>query len=621
VNSSEHRRLQTIEEKLREVAPETPERATLLRSALRLRRDLNARRLKAGGVPERGDRCDRLDALAATALSELGSIGEPPTWCVGSYDADRFGPILGVSDDGDAAETIVRAFMSTPKAASLREAGLLSSRTLGACVDAERITAAGELLVGPDEWARILEAADGVTGLSTNVGTVVLPRFFRPRPAITVTASDDPVDVAVEALTAEFHDYMGGSGRPARAVTVFVGFRAHDFRKRQKVRILRQLQEVVASGRVCDPEVHRIGLLQRVADRPYAAIGLAIDVAAEAGVAEVMIEGEIRYEARDQLTMPGLLTYLAPGVVNRVLEKATTVGVTVVAKNEIDVATAARTVWAALSTARGMGAHLGKFGLFPLTIEQQLEAIRTIRPWFPTWTPAPSFYVDRPALTSGGVFEERDLTEVAIGWVRGAADAGADVVLFDSPDRTPAPAGTGTVPYREDRGRRLVKRHALDPAGVLTFEDVGRILAVAQCVTPPVRTLWAGGLSARQAYELSGMGAFGLFTTSTTARRIGVRNPEADPAATSDLEPTFYGVLGVAMVVEAGFLRSAAQRSGNRGLARSLIRAVEPVLDVLDRGLPNREPAHAGVAVLDDLRAVLEPAWRSHLSTVQGGET
>ena len=51
-----------------------------------------------------------------------------------------------------------------------------------------------------------------------------------------------------------------------------------------------------------------------------------------------------------------------------------------------------------------MGLELGKYGLVPLTFEDQKEVIARIQYWFPYWCAAPVFYVDYPLVTAKDVF-------------------------------------------------------------------------------------------------------------------------------------------------------------------------------------------------------------------------
>lgn len=601
---------------------EPARRIEALRSILRLQERVWAR-VPPSTSSDRADRAvDELAVRATGALRELGAGAEPVAWSLREYDAEQLGPIFGVSDDGDAAPQIVQAILDSPKAVVLRARRRLSPRTIGACLDAERMSAAGELPVGLEEYAKVRQAVAGRVPMTTNVGTVVLPRFYRPLPFVavhgsTAAGSRDAAVADLQAVLAPFAKPPGGGGQ--LPITVYVYFQNRELRRNVKVAILRALSDAIATGDFADRRIHRLALLERPTDQNSRTPKAAIDIAAEAGLTDVMIEANARFESQDRLLQPGLLAFFEPGRVNEILDHAREKGVAVVAKNRIDTCTAARTIWAGLTTARGMGAHLAKFGLFPLTLEEQIEVISLVRAWFPTWTPAPAFYVDRPAVTIDRVYRDDRLVEPAIRWIDGAANAGADVVLIDSPDRTPAPAGMGTLSYQDDHGRRLLKRNGSDALGILTMDDLDAIEAAARRHSPPVRILWAGGLDGRQAFELARRKAFGIFTTSTTARRVAVPVGRGDPTLTSKMEPTYLGVLGVRMVIEAGFISTIAAERRNKPHEAVILEKVNPVLEALEQGAlitgqQDRNPA------LDELRAVLEPAWEDHLASIPAVE-
>ena len=50
------------------------------------------------------------------------------------------------------------------------------------------------------------------------------------------------------------------------------------------------------------------------------------------------------------------------------------------------------------------GSRLGKYGLVPLTFEEQKEVIARVQYWFPHWCAAPVFYVDHPLVTRTDVY-------------------------------------------------------------------------------------------------------------------------------------------------------------------------------------------------------------------------
>ncbi len=593
------------------------ERADILREILSLHQRVWSR-LPPSTTPAAARTAEaHLGRLAEQAVLELGGIPDRMAWSIHEYDDARYGPLLGVSDDGGAASHIVAAMHDSPKARVLRRRGELSIQTVGGCLDAERMSAAGELLVGPAEYARCAAAAAGRVPVTTNVGTVVLPRFFRHRPQIVFKARGPrrPMGLAISQLKAVLAPYVappgGGNALPT---TVFVAFRGADrLSTAKKIDVLSTLQGTIASGQVGDPQEHRLGLLQRSRNRGSKAPLLAIDIAAAAAIQQVIIEGDARYESQDQLLLPGLLAFYPTARVGEVLAHAASRGIVITPKNQIDVATSARTIWVGLTAARSMGASLGKYGLFPLTLPEQFEAMAQVQPHFGSWTATPAFYVDRPVVSAAAVHEERGLMAAAKEWLAAAAKAEASVVLFDSPDRTPAPIGSGRLRYDEERGRRMIKRNPQDSVGVLTMSDVHKLLAIAQRQSPVVRTIWAGGLDGRQAFDLARHGAFGIYTTSTTARRVALTGV-GDPSATSAIEPTFLGVSAVKMVIEAGFLAGVNARKGRPDREAAIVDAVEPAIVALESGLIAKLDHSAAVPELDALRGVLEPLWEDHLA-------
>ncbi len=99
---------------------------------------------------------DRL-TVAQEAYRELGPLA--------SYDERVNGPLLGISDSGWSASLIVDAVATSAK---LRAGG--DPASFGLILDAERMGSAGEVPVGPDEYAAVARTAFGRTWFTTNVG-------------------------------------------------------------------------------------------------------------------------------------------------------------------------------------------------------------------------------------------------------------------------------------------------------------------------------------------------------------------------------------------------------------------------------------------------------------------
>ena len=65
------------------------------------------------------------------------------------YDSDQYGPLFAVSDEGSAGPVVLDAALSSAKSA----AGASSRFRLGVILDGERMTSAGEVPIGPPEYA------------------------------------------------------------------------------------------------------------------------------------------------------------------------------------------------------------------------------------------------------------------------------------------------------------------------------------------------------------------------------------------------------------------------------------------------------------------------------------
>ena len=552
-----------------------------------------------------------VEATFRQALAEVG-VGEWESWSLKDYDAARYGPVFGVSDDGRNAGVIACAFLDSPKSKVLQRRGELTRETIGACIDAERMSAAGELLVGPEEYGRVYGAVAGRIPMSTNVGTVVLPRLYRPPPFATYArdATPDPTTALLAEARAALTPYLATREAPARPATVFVAFDGV-LKSTSKVEVLKAVAAAIRSGEIGDASQHTLGLLQRSKTRDARAAKFAIDVAAAAGIREVRIEGRARFESQDQLLLPGLLAFFETRVVNNILAYADEHNVRIEPKNAIDPETASRTIWAGLIAARSMGAQLGKFGLFPLTLVQQSEAMRDVASMIGNWTATPAFYADRPIVATERIYENQESVAALESWLRDASNAGFSIVLIDAPDRTPRPAGRGRRPYHNDRGRRLIKRDSTDKIGIFELADVDRIRARASALG--MRVMWAGGLDGRQVFELALRGEFAIFTTTATARRVPVRG-RADPSLVARLQPTLNGVLGVKMVVEAGFLVGRAVARGDGTVRARLEAAAAPVIAALDAGTLATVADGPLFDALVALGQLLESAWDDHLS-------
>ena len=90
-----------------------------------------------------------------------------------------------------------------------------------------------------------------------------------------------------------------------------------------------------------------------------------IAAAADLGFPEVAIDGAQLPYARRRWGAQGLLNVLSVPASNRLLRFATARGVRLRPRYQVDVDSAARTIWTGLEAARANGFDAGKYGLLP----------------------------------------------------------------------------------------------------------------------------------------------------------------------------------------------------------------------------------------------------------------
>jgi len=561
-----------------------------LRDALRLYADAVRPQIRSGGDALDAAALTTLKALAARALNELGGEAEWPARSLRDYDHVRFGPYLGVSGEGSASVAIRDAALSSPKVVAL---GLSDPLEVGVAHDAERLGSVGELPVGPDEYRDIRLECVGRILTSTNVGSRLNVRFYGKVSIIWVNRgpADRMLSSARQSATDRFAPFLAGpDGRP-RPVTAFVRFRGEVPREDRRAVLIR-LAEDVRSGLIGSPGHHRLGLLAGV-HRGIGGVQEAIDamdLAREAGVGTVAIEGTVREAAEQLVSMPGLLNYFSPNHVRRLNAEAASRGIVVGPANVVDTDSVARQVWTALVTARNMGLELGKYGLFPLSFEESERVIQLVQSWFPTWTAAPVFYVDQPTARGTEIFERAGITTVLPEWLAMVARHGVPVVLVDTAEKS--------------RGLRMLKSGPRDGKGILTSTMIRELDQAASRMG--IRALWAGGITAPQAYEFGRMGVFGVYVTTAVASAIPVGpEHETDPALAAERLPTREGVARVKLLLEAGFLSSKLQALQVPPLAAAL----DPAAQTLLRALATNHDVAIAERHLWDLTAA---GWRAY---------
>lgn len=529
------------------------------------------------------------------AFRTLISAPDPASESICDYDHLRYGPLLGISDEGSATETIAEAATKSPKAIAT---GSIDPSILGMAIDAERMTAAGEVPVGPREYESIHLGAAGRLLITTNVGVRANVRYFQRYPLVLVDSkkSFDLLSKEVEELISPFWKTPKISPRP---ITVYLKFDSSVSFQRQR-ELLTKSREHIEAGTLGDRRYHRVGLAcdvsQGATDIEKSAVD-AINLARTCGIEEVQFEGELREQVARSLSLPGLLNYFGEDTLTRLQECASTEPkVTLSPSDRIDLPTVARNVWSGLQTAYTMGAHLGKYGLVPLTLEEQEAVIQDVQAWFPDWSPVPAYYVDHTLVTGERVLTPSDAKESAMLWLRMAQRAGAKLVLFDSPGRI--------------EPRRLLKSHAQDNAGVLEESELAELQSFGAKLG--IKLLWAGGVSTRQVFELGEHRVFGVYTTSTTATESSLSPSIAlDPHSPYEREPSLDGILEVKALLEAGFLSSQAQ----------LRKHERSIRDASSRLLAAREDSELNTRakVLEELTRILVSAWEDYLLDEKDG--
>ncbi|MFH0777483.1 MAG: hypothetical protein V2A71_02515 [Candidatus Eisenbacteria bacterium] len=514
-----------------------------------------------------------------------------------NYDHSVYGPFLGVSDEGSAAAAVRRAAYVSPKARVLRRPSELE---IGVALDAERLCAIGEVVVGPEEYADVWLECAGRLLMTTNVSTRVNVRYFKRPPIVTIKEGDfrEAMASAETRIAEELKPFRHTPDRKPRPMTVFAAFRKGSrHSRRAQVQLLRTLVRRMKRGGYATRGFHQLGLSVRIgggrSGRGREDALRAIDLARDAGIREMMVTGKVRPEADEAGSLPGLSQYLADGLHGPVLRHALKRGVRIRPLNAADPATAARGTWSSLNTARSMGFHLGKYGVFPLMLEECEPVIREVQTWCKNWSAAPVFFVDKGIVSSRRVDTKRDVVRGLADWLRMVARNGVSVVLIDTLDKS--------------KGWRLFKV-AGDPKGWLGPRQVERLNRLGQKLG--VKTLWAGGLTLEHVYEFGKFGVFGIYVTSSAAVSEAVSGVYVhDPQLASVKEPTFEGVFRTKLLLEAGFLVYTLKVSAVKNAA--LVRSIDERAKAYLEALKGNDPRAAGVS-RNELFESVTRGWRRH---------
>src|SRR5215510_8041427 len=489
------------------------------------------------------------DAQPIARWTMTAAMAQRPTLkgLLAEYDSDHYGPLFAVSDEGSAGPVILDAALSSAKAA----AGASSVFRLGVILDGERMTSAGEVPIGPPEYGELSKGAAGQLLLTTNVGTRINVRLTGQLPEFP------GVEKSAEAIIAAFHPFLDTPDSRPRPLTVRLQVDPVGDCT-QLTSLAKKLDDARKKGQIGPADSHQLSVLvsfkeEIATDAQLEQIEAIIAAAAGLGIPEVAIDGAQLPYARRRWGAQGLLNVLSVPASNRLLRFATARGVRLAPRYKVDVNSAARTIWTGLEAARANGFDAGKYGLLPLTLEEQGQVIELITQWTSGWTAIPAFYVDTPLVTATEVIDVGQCEAAARQWLKVARGAGATTVLFDAPDRV--------------NPRKLV--HGSDsPDGVLTPDQIEALREYGGLLG--VEILWSGGITAPQAFELARRRVFGIFSTSSTAAKVAVTAQfERDPRLAAENEPTEFGVRRMHAIIQGGFLSG---RTGElqAGLAREL---------------------------------------------------
>ena len=535
--------------------------------------------------------------LAALAFDELGGQPEPGLELLKDYDAQTFGPYLGVSG-GPTATTVIRdAALSTPKVLTLAHSFPLH---VGVAHDAERLGSIGELPVGPDEYREIRLECIGRILTSTNVGARVNVRFYREPPIVWVNPGqpEEVLEKVLREAAEEVAPYVETPNGVPRPVTVYVRF-VRGASREFRLKVLQALSDGFHSGEIGDPRFHNVGLLAKVrrAREGVEDVMRQLELAKQASISSVALEGVVRIAAADMVSMPGLLEYFNAAEVSQMLEQAEDSGIVLTPKNMVDTDTVARQLWTALSAARRMGLELGKYGLFPLTLRESELVVEAVQAWFKSWSAAPALYVDVPLVGSRWVYTPRNIAQGAREWLRMVARHGVGIVLIDTVDKS--------------KGRRILKRDDGDKQGILTLDEIAALTEYGRSLG--VEILWAGGIEIREAFDLGTICVFGIYVTTAASVSQPVTPEQArDVALAVEKMPTYYGVIRAKLALEAGFLVTQLSRRGFEREATSIREAAEAAIaEVADGGSPATTTGAERA-----LSSALVEGWKVHLGAL-----
>jgi hypothetical protein len=522
-------------------------------------------------------------------MAEWPVLYPPWTGRLDEYDSERFGPMLAVSDEGENAETIARAAYASAKARVLHPAAPMP---LGVMIDGDRMVSAGEGPIGPDEYAKLIAAAFERTLCSTNVGVRVNARLYRLLPEFSIADAAQNEEEWLARVFAVFAPFLKTPDGVPRPLTVRLIVQPADTAA-TVARLIAKLEAARGQGLVGPASLHRFSLLSIANGLIREGAGTeeikrVMTIAAQAGVPEVAIDGDLTPSARERLSVASLLNIVDTTTLHNLFAAARQNKVRLVYRYQVDADSAARTIWTGLQAARSYGFTAGKYGLVPLTLEEQERVVSLVSRWTQGWTAVPAFYVDTPMVTANDVYDASRCVEAALLWMEKVRAAGARLALFDCPDRLVA--------------RHLV-RDGQHLEGVLTLEQIAALEQRGKELG--LKLMWSGGITARLAFALGAQRVFAIFSTGAASRQVPVHGSFSDdPELASEGAPTELGVRRVHAALQAGFLATVL-RQCDPELADDLSERAQQLLAAIDA----QNSVEKALATLDDL---LARGWTTH---------
>ncbi len=499
-------------------------------------------------------------------MAEWPTLYPPWTGRLDEYDAEHFGPLLAVSDEGENAETIAQAAYASAKARALHPAAPMP---LGVMIDGERMVSAGEGPIGPDEYAKLIAAAFERTLCSTNVGVRVNARLYRLLPEFSIADAAQDEEKWLVRVFAAFEPFLKTPDGVPRPLTIRLIVEPSDAPAAIS-KLIAKLEAARSRGLLGPASLHKVSLLSIATgaireDITTEEIKRVLSIAAQAGVPEVAIDGDLTLSARQRMSVASLLNVVDATTLRELFIAARQQKVCLAYRYQVDADSAARTIWTGLQAARSFGFTAGKYGLVPLTLDEQEHVVALISRWTEGWTAVPAFYVDTPLITIDDVFDASRCVEAALLWMEKVREAGARLALFDCPDRL--------------AGRHLV-RDSQHPEGVLTLEQIATLDRRGKELG--LKLMWSGGITARLAFALGAERVFAIFSTGAASRQVPVHGSFLDdPDLPSEGAPTELGVRRVHAALQAGFL-AAALCQRNPRLANDVSERAQQLLAAID---------------------------------------